>query len=299
MLDLLKIKLEDRPRKNFYASDYGKSDLDLYFAFTGEPKTNPPTWNETLKWGAGRGVEDQMMIVLKDSGMVKPEYNQKEHGRVEIRDFGIEVNGYIDAIHVQGWPIEIKSINNANKWDIGKYERNQPRESYVGQLATYMEFLGVERGGLFVATIDGLNYFFFECFRVSPGVYRCGETIVDVHAHFRRLRTLKEEHIDKGIIPDIFQYRYKTPVRDLDFRALARAGEIGVSAVSAARNNKKVIGDFQVTWSDWCDRIIELQGEKRGYTEEELAIILEKTKGYSTWEELKPKRKAKKVVDDQ
>jgi hypothetical protein len=308
MLDNLKINFEDRPRKNFYASDFGKSNLDLYFAFTNEPKTNPPTWNETLKWGAGRGVEDQLMIVLKDSGMVAKDYDQKVHGRVSMEEnwildngekLGVVIHGYIDAIHVRGFPIEIKSINNANKWDIGKYERNQPRESYVGQLALYMEFLGVERGALFVASIDGLNYFFIECFRVSPGVYRCGETVVDLYAHFRRLRALKEEHIDKGITPDVFEHRYKTPVRELDFRALARAGEIGASAISAARNNRKVIGDFQVTWSDWCDHIIKLQGEHRGYSEEELAIVLEKTKGYSTWEELKPKRKAKKVVDDE
>lgn len=299
MLDNLKINFEDRPRKNFYASDYGKSNLDLYFAFTNEPKTNPPTWNETLKWGAGRGVEDQLMIVLKDSGMVAKDYDQKIHGRVEIRDFGIELNGYIDAIHVNGWPIEIKSINNANKWDILKYERNQPRENYVGQLASYMEFLGVERGALFVASIDGLNYFFIECFRVSPGVYRCGEVTVDLYAHFERLRKLKEDHIQKGVMPDIWEHRYKIPVCDIDFRELARRGEISASTISAARNNRKVIGDFQVTWSDWCDLIIKLQGEKRGYSEEELAIIHEKTEGYTTWEELKPKRKAKKVVAEE
>lgn len=44
MIDLNALKYVEvpKPRKNFYASDFNKSNLDLYFSWTGEPKTNPP-----------------------------------------------------------------------------------------------------------------------------------------------------------------------------------------------------------------------------------------------------------------
>lgn len=283
MIDLnnLKFTQEDRKKENFYSSDFGKSLIDLYFAFTEEPVTNPPSWNDTLKWGAGKGVEESMLTILKMNGIVKEDYNQKVDGRIEIKYKNIQINGYIDALSVNGTPIEIKSINNKNAFDISKYENNNPRENYVGQLATYMEAKGEKRGFLFVASIDGLNYFWFECLALGEGKYRCGNVTVDLYKEWDKWVELKN-YLEKFLNREnillnsyLFEHRYKYPVKDLDWRKVSK------TSISKARNGHAVVGDWQVSWSPYKNRIIELQGDVPGYTVEEMAIIKDKTEGYT------------------
>lgn len=279
MFPRFKIKFEDRDKKAFYAGDYGKSVLDLYFAFTGEPKTNPPLWNDTLKWGAGRGVEEQMGIILKDSGFVPVNYDQKAHGRVEIERCGIKVHGYIDFKTKGGRPIECKSINNANSYDIFRYESGFPRESYVGQLATYLEGTGKSEGYLFVASIDGLHHFWFPCKRLKSGKYKCGKVTVDIHKEYQRWADIYTRFIKPKKFPSEFIHEapYKHDVSTLDWQAQSQ------NAITKARKGVSVIGDWRVQYSPWKDKILELQGVTPGYTNEELAIIQAKTKGYTTW----------------
>lgn len=276
MLNKLKYTPEKREKKAFYASDFGKPSLDIYFAFKGIAPSNPPKWWDTLKWGAGNGVEEAILNIFKGSGVVNEDYDQKEHGRIEIQREGVQINGYIDAITKEGTPIEIKSINNANRFDVLKYERGMPRENYVGQLSVYMDALGVDVGNLFVSSIDGLHRFWFDCNRDGLK-FQCGETKVDLEAEYKRWSDLWKNHIEPGVAPDPFEYRYKIPVEEVDWHSLSSTD------ISKARNGAKVIGAWQVTYSPWKDLIIEMQGDSHGYTPKELEYIMEATKGYTTW----------------
>jgi hypothetical protein len=277
MIEKLTYVEEEKTKKAFHASDVFKTNLDLYFAFTGEPKTNPPSWNDTLKWGAGVGVEAQMLKILKMNKVVKEDYDQKLHGRIEIEREGIKIHGYIDAISTNGTPIEIKSINNKNSYDISGYENGYPRESYVGQLSVYMDALNVDRGYLFVASVDGLNYFWLECKRIKGRVFKCGNVKVDLDEEYKRWASLYNDHVLKKVPPDVNQYLYKYDVNTIDWRKVSKTD------ISKVRNGRKVLGDWQITWSPWKDRIVKLQGSTLGYTNEELQVILEKTDGYTTW----------------
>ena len=285
MIDKLKYVEVPKPRKNFYASDFDKSKLDLFFSWMGEPKTNPPQWYDTLRWGAGNGVEDKMLEILKMNGIVDEDYDQKKHGGFKIEREGITVSGYTDARNKKGEPIEIKSINNKNSNDIKEYERGYPRRNYVGQLAIYLDALGKEKGYLFASSIDGLHRFWFECKRVGKGVYRCANVEVNIYDEYKRWADLYANHIKTGVMPDVFEYTYKHDVRKIDWKKLS------ASKISSARTGKSVVGDWQLQFSDWKDKIVALQGTELGYTNEELEIILEKTKGYTTW---KKKTAAKK-----
>lgn len=287
MIDLndLKFIQDDYQKKNFSASDFGKPLIDLYFAFTAEPVSNPPEWADTLKWGAGKGVEEQMLLILKMNNLVKEDYNQKQDGRIELKYKSIQINGYIDALSVNGIPLEIKSINNKNAYDIGKYESGTPRENYVGQLATYMEAKGEKRGFLFIASIDGLNHFWFECTSLGNGKYKCGTVTVDLYKEWDRWVELKGRiDLVKANAPYqeyLWEYVYKYPVAELDWH------KISATDISKARNGHKVLGDWQVTYSPWKDTIVKLQGDTLGYTNEELSMIKEKTEGYTTWKKTK------------
>lgn len=288
MLHKLKYTQEQREKKAFYCSDYGKAEIDLYFAFAGETPTNPPIWSDTLKWAAGKGVEMAMLDILKDNGITAREYIQEEHGRVEMVREGVQINGYIDAMTngdlatnfdlEPDCPIEIKSINNKNTIDIAKYERGEPRENYVGQLACYMDFLGKDTGYLFVSSIDGLSTFIFECKR-NGDVFTCGNTKVDINKEYKRWSDLYTGYVQKNTIPPV-TCRYKIPVEEIKWESVSK------NDISKARNNNKVIGDpdsWQIQYSPWKNKILELQGVVPGYSEEELKRINELTKGYTTW----------------
>jgi len=272
-----KVNLEQREKTAFYASDVYKPVLDLYFRFNGVEPTNPPHWYDTLKWGAGNGVEEAMLKVLKDSGFVEEEYDQKEHGRIDIEREGVEIHGYIDAISKDGLPIEIKSINNKNRFDIENYENGKPRQNYVGQLAVYMDALGVDRGYLLVSSIDGLHRFLLECEALDNRKYKCCNTEVDLDKVYKRWSRLWEHNITKDTIPKATEYTYKYSLKDMDWKTQSKTN------ITKARNGHKVLGDWQITYSPWKDKIIEMQEESIGYTPEEIIFIKEQTKGYTRW----------------
>lgn len=278
-LDKLTFKQDKREKTAFFASDTGKSNLDLYFAFRGVEPTNPPEWFSTLKWSAGIGVEDAVVKIFKSNGLVDEDYDQKVHGRIDIEREGIQIHGYIDAKLKDGTPVEVKSINNANKFDIQKYESNRPRENYVGQLAVYMDALGVDRGNLFVSSIDGLHRFWFDAKR-DGSIVKCGETEIDLDKIYKRWADLYTNHVLKKTPPDIWEYRYKIPVDEIDWKGQSK------SAIGKARNNQAVIGDkdsWLITYSPYKNLILKLQGVDAGYNLDELATIKKLTDGYTTW----------------
>lgn len=277
-LNELKYTSEYKPKNNFYASDYGRPILELYFKYKNIPETNPTKWNDTLKWGAGKGVETAMVDILKQNGIVAQDYVQETHGGFKMEREGVTISGYMDSIHVDGCPIEIKSINNKNAFDILNYENGKPRENYVGQLSIYMDFLGKDKGYLFVASIDGLNTFWLECNKVGERLYQCGEVIVDLDKQYKQWAKLMNDYVQKDIEPSVWQYVYKHDVDKIDWKTVS-AGDI-----SKARGGKKVLGDWQIIYSNYADLIIQKQGQSRGYSLEELEKINQYTKGYTTQE---------------
>ena len=279
ILTKLKYNTEDREKLAFYPSETNKSLIDMYFGFKNVPKTNPPLWFETLKWGAGNGVEDSMVDILKSNGVVPEDYSQKEHGRIEIEREGVQINGYIDAKDIHGKPIEIKSINNKNKWDIDAYEAGFPKENYVAQLAIYMDALEVEEGYLFASTVDGLHTFWFKCEKVEKRKYKCGKMEVDLDKIYKRWSGFYQNNVLKDIEPE-FEDIYKLPVEEIDWK------EVSKGDISKARNGHKVVGSgesWRITYSDWKDLIVEKQGAELGYSQKEMDRIKELTVGYTNW----------------
>lgn len=259
------VKQEHREKKTFYASDFGKATLDLYFSLTGEPATNQMKWDDTIRLEAGNGVEKSLVKILKDSGFVPENYEQLA---VESVREGVTIHGRIDAIMNDGTPIEIKSINNKNVFDISNYTNNEPRESYVGQLAIYMDALGKEKGYLFAVTLDGLNKFIFPCYKTSEGKYRCGKVEVDIQKEYKRWAKIWNENIVPRKIPDVWEYTYKPDINKIDWK------KVPLPKRRAAVNDGVVVGgDWHINYSPWKNKIVALQGTTVGYNDEEKAHI--------------------------
>ena len=282
----LKLKKEEHKRKGFGASDFGKIGFDIYHSFLDTPETNPAVWTDSLKWAAGKGVELQMVQVLKDNGIVAEDFNQAEEQTYTMERLGVPVRMKIDAMVskndfdlIDDCPIEIKTINNKNSFDIKKYAEGYPRDNYVGQLAIYMDYLQKETGYLFVASIDGLNNFWFECKKVGEGKYQCGQTQVDINKEYERWAKIWT-CVEGKIEPDPFEFgRYKIPLAEIDWTKVSKTD------ISKARNGMKVIGDpeaWRVSYSPFKELILKAQGIKEpGYTEQEIEQIKAATAGYS------------------
>jgi len=302
MIPNLEHKEEKKDRGRFYASDFGKLGIDILLSLRKEEETNPPTWLDTLKWAAGKGVELKMVDILKENGIVEKDFDQEAAPSMVINREGVDISMKFDALVKEGGavlkmgdgvvvneevrlnagePIEIKTINNKNSFDIARYNENKPRENYVGQVATYMDALGQERGHIFAVTIDGLHAFWFVVSKIGEGKYQAGDVIVNIDEEYKRYAKIWDV-FKSGEIPKeaFFEERYKLPIESIDWHSLSK------NAISDARTNKKVIGSensWKIMYSNFRDRIIKEQGETRGYTEEEIEKIAELTAGYSKW----------------
>jgi hypothetical protein len=285
----LKLKREEHKRQGFHASDMGKLGFDIYHDFMGTPQTNPAAWNESLKWAAGKGVELQMVQILKDNGIVAADFDQAKEETSTMERLGVPIRMKIDAIigkneHdlIEGACLEIKSINNKNAFDVKKYAEGYPRDNYVGQLSVYMDYLKQDTGYLFVASIDGLNNFWFECKKTGEGKYQCGQTQVDINKEYERWAKIWK-CVQEKVEPDPFEFgRYKMPLAEIDWSKVSKTD------ISKARNGMKVIGDpeaWRVSYSSYKDLILKAQGiTEPGYTEAEIEQIKVATKGYSAKE---------------
>lgn len=290
-----------RKKDNLYASDALKLGVDIILSLKGTPYTNPMEWNNYLRMAAGKGVELQMCKVLKQNNIIELDFDQDNAPSTKIERNGVPISMRFDATVKEGGafmtmndtilpqgikiemnagePIEIKSINNKNSFDIQKYIDTKPRESYVYQLAIYMDALSKEQGHLFVSSIDGLNSFWFVCKKIGDQVYQCGETIADLKTEYAKFAKLWELR-DKDIPDEIWKEEtYKLPIEQINW------ANMSVSAITEVRNGRKVIGSegkWHIDYSPWKNLIVEKQGATLGYTEEELGRIREITKGFSS-----------------
>ena len=123
----LKLKKEEHKRKGFGASDFGKIGFDIYHSFLDTPETNPAVWTDSLKWAAGKGVELQMVQVLKDNGIVAEDFNQAEEQTYTMERLGVPVR--ITSPGSSVMCVEIKLTSAAGLkiiWFVLEFWRNWP-----------------------------------------------------------------------------------------------------------------------------------------------------------------------------
>lgn len=294
---------ENRPRTGIYASDVGQLGINVILALKGVEETDPMKWHDYLRMAAGKAVELQMCKVLKQNGVIAEDFDQESAPSTRIERHGTPISMRFDAVGKpggatikaqdlelpnageisvgEGEPIEIKSINNKNSFDIQSYIQGNPRENYVMQLSIYMDALGKDRGHLFCSTIDGLHTFWFVCERIGDGKYKCGNTVVDIEKEYQRFAKIwadKDKPLD-----ELTEYwneeLYKVPIETIDWT------KISTTKISDARNGRLVIGTegkYKIDYSRWKSLIVERQGVALGYSPEELEAVKAATAGYSS-----------------
>ncbi len=283
--DFLKTSDEEkREKKSFWASECETPLFDLYHKWIGTEPTNPLDLNGIMIMNTGKMLELSLVEILEKKGIAKI-IDEQTRVEFELEEYGIKVSGYVDAILQNDIPLEIKTFyGDYQERDL---QMGKARSSYMKQLAIYMYYLKASKGILLYINRGNGNMYQFDLLRQGTkfrlvkkrdeyGRIIDAEDVFDLADTFKRWADLYKNHIVPKIEPKS-EFRYKIPVNEIDWNTISKTD------ISKARNNQKVIGDsWQVAYSAYKDLIIEREGSTLGYSDEELAIIKEKTKGYTS-----------------
>lgn len=264
----------DHEKKSFWASDAEKPVFDLYHAWIGTPVTNPIEAEKLLMMKTGKADELTVVKMLKEMGELKDIGEDQE--RIEIKRYEIPITGYMDGVFKNGMPLEVKSFYG--DYQTRELEKGKPKTSYLKQLAIYMDATDADKGKLLYRHRGTGQMFEFTLVRQHGLVFKCMTIEFDLMDTYKRWARLYNNNIVPRIEPKS-EYRYKIPIDEINWKKLSK------SDITKARNNRKVIGDhpYWIQYSSYKDLILEREGVKLGYSDEELAKIKELTKGYSKW----------------
>ncbi len=257
---------QERPhdKTTFWASESETMSFEIYHRWMGTPPTNPIKADKQVLMNAGKMLEESLVHQWGKAGVVKTQL--EDQLRIEITRKGVPISGYVDAVHVDGYPIEVKSFYGYyQKKDL---EQRNARTSYLKQLCIYMDALNQERGKLFYMERGDGTMFEFDVQRARQYEYVCGHIKINLEEVYDRWAKLYTDYILKEIEPPI-AYRYKIPPSQIDWSKISKTD------IKKARANQKVIGDhpWMIQYSGYKDLILERQGTTPGYTDEELLQI--------------------------
>jgi len=255
---------EPHDKTTFWASESETMSFEIYHRWIGTPPTNPIKADKQVLMNAGKMLEESLVHKWQKAGVAKAQ--QENQIRVELTRKGAPISGYVDAVHVDGYPIEVKSFYGYyQKRDL---EQRNARTSYLKQLCVYMDALNQEKGKLFYMERGDGTMFEFDVVRNSQYKFTCGHIHIDMEEVYDRWAKLYTDYILKEIEPPI-AYRYKIPPSEIDWSKQSKAD------IKKARANQKVIGDhpWAIQYSGYKDLILERQGTTPGYTDEELELI--------------------------
>jgi hypothetical protein len=241
----------------------------------------------------GKLYEQKLVEILEQMGeIVQPDDEtriaelglvlQEDQFRVEMEREYVPITGYMDAVHAEGYPIEIKT-HYAHSVDKKLESGGPPSEHYCHQLAVYMDFMGVDRGTIISANRANGNIFSSNIVGFGDGVYECKGYRFNLHDEYKRWRKIMEENIIPRKEPDL-EYLYRP---DVTKKLLDQYAE---DKIKKAIKGERVLCDhnWRYQYSSFKDRVIQKEADMKGvsiselctYTEKEVQFMLD----YGNWE---------------
>lgn len=284
-IDLVYSELERRDRAetkvatSFWAGDAEKDAFEIYHQWKGTKPSNPFQGKTLLMFEVGKQLELSIVKTLIDKGSAYDYPDEKQH-RIEMERHGVPISGYMDAVlTLRDVPLEIKSFYGYNQEK--EIKDGTPKLSYLKQLAIYMDYMDKDEGRLiYVHRGTGDMYEFF--LMRKKNIFTCGPQSFDLDEVYKRYASIHKDYILQDIEPPS-DYRYKYDIETLDW------GKVKNDDIKKARNNQAVLGDWQVKYSLYKDKIVAKEAEALGkdpstylgYTDAELARICDLTAGYT------------------
>lgn len=283
--------LRFRDRRGYYASSLGKDMRDLYWEATGEPETNPTDLVGSLRMNCGtwieKGIVNDVLTKLHLFGMHLLS-NPNKQTPIGGSDPGID--GYLDGLLVERkgdefskkpWALEIKT-----KYGYGATlfkQSYEVSEDYCFQLGYYLRELhrkGVTNRGLFLFVLIGDNTLGEIVEILAKYEAETDEVVlweanhIDGTSVALNQRVRLQPALDRLKALDGYVARRELPPVDKQHKYPLTAellSEASDTVIRAMVKGEKVLGDWQIAYSRFKQKHLELQGA--GYTAEEMQQI--------------------------
>lgn len=270
---------QSKPKTSFWASESEAMAFDIFHKWMGTPPTNPMEGETVMMLTMRKMSEVAAVSLMRKAGILVKRFANDERMYFEWGQHKVPISGYPDAgvwIDNEVAIVEIKTFYGTHhEMDISAGRVKLP---YLKQLAIYMYHHKIRHGILLMINQGTGTMYEFDLYQNpdNPYHFACPDNEVEFNLEetFKRWEKIYVENILQKKEPAI-EYRYKYDLKTLDW------SKVSAADISAARNNKKVLGDWQVKYSDYKDLVISREGTVPGYTDEELDFIRTATAGYS------------------
>lgn len=269
-----------KEKTSFWASETETMAFDIFHRWQKTPPTNPIDEEKLMMLKMRKLTEEAVVHFIKKSGRLIDRLTNEERCYFEWGPNKVPISGYPDLgilFDNEEVVIEIKTYYGGKQHS--EIRVGHIKEAYLKQLAIYLYHFKIKHGVLLMINQGTGEKFEFDLYQNGNNPYHfiCPDNEIDINLEdtFKRWEKIWLENIKTGIEPEP-EFLYKYDIEKIDWN------NISPSAIAKARNNKYVIGDWQVKYSDYKDLIIKKQGTVLGYTPEEIKRIRELTAGYST-----------------
>ena len=252
-------KQETRNKKEFFDRDCLKPSCDIYWKMINEPETNPVDATQILQWRFG----DEIKKVIIDRFIDIGEFSRGGGAFKIDREF-VSISGYVDALHVEGFPVKVfVHADDRVDWELEK--GRVPSEHYCYQLAVCMDYLDNDKGVIISVNRAIGGIWFSDVLRKENGTFECNGFTFDLHSEYKRFRKIAEDNIHERKEPALeYQYRPKLTTELLL--------KYPTGKVEKAIKGDRILCDhnWNYQYSPYKDLIIAKEAKSKGITVDEL-----------------------------
>lgn len=272
------LKKLSKTKTSFWASETETMAFDIFHRWIGTPATNPMEGQTVMMLQMRKLSEIAATSLMRKAGILVKRFSNDERVYFEWGPHKVPVSGYPDAgVMIDGGLALVEFKTYYGQHNHSQVSSGKVKLSYLKQLAIYLYAKQISHGILLMMNQGTGEMFEFDLYQQeNPYHFICPDNTVEFNLKetFERWEKIYVDHIIPRQEPPI-EFVYKYPVETLDWDT------VSLGDISAARNGRKVLGDWQVKYSDYKDLIVQRQGTVPGYTDAEMAFILRTTKGYS------------------
>jgi len=283
-----------RDRRGFYASSSLDCLRDSFWKWKGEPITNPDDTQSIMRMSIGKWIEEGLK---RDVFMQL--HREGEHflgDEVAVGGSSPDWNGYLDVLmasrsdtegeQAKRYVVEIKTAQGIGA-DILAREL-KPKEGYCIQIGLYLKDLhekGVTKDGCLYYVLLSNNYYgsflSFNC-RYLPET--CEVEVYEVNTSWGVSKKLSVRHnlqkkaLDRWNKLLTYIEKDETPPPDYEYKYDVKGEKVNAVSdyqLEKAIKGEKILGDWQVAYSRYKNKQLEIDGITPGYTEEEISYLKE------------------------
>lgn len=283
-----------RDRRAWYASDLTKNMRDLYWGATGERETNPTDLKGEIRMLLGKIIEDGIdKYILSNLHFFG--IHAFAGSQVTIGGSDPHVDGKLDKMMVERigdkfekpWVLEIKTKYGKGA-DFFKNTMD-PGTNYLAQLGYYLRDLnkkGVTNQGMFLfVLVSDMNFAEFVqilcrydeskdeiiAYEAETMLDGRGTQVIDYRLKLgpviERLKVLEKHVAEKTLPPAEHKYKFPVTIELIDAQS--------DSTIRTVLDGAKVLGDWEISYSRYKNKHVELEKTQLGYTQAELKLFEE------------------------